>query len=465
MKTKSIDNLRRPESAPSALLMKRGILATVATTKTLFLSIWLLLLLIPVIAYGIAILLAVLHEGSLAFGRLDVAVLFLVIVYLCAGILIDSFHNKRRALLFLASVYSMLVTLAVVEVVLRAEFPPFPSALPRPPMHTVSIAGDKMPGISGTIEFTINRMGLRGPEVQLGEVDLRILCLGGSSTESLYVTDKLSWPWLLQDKLAENLKKRVFVGNAGKSGHLTVHLDYLLNHYPLAKHFEWAIVMVALNDLGTLVARHNYEHRLQNVAEESLTPTYANQVHYRRLALVQLASRALWGVWHGHANEVVVNQDPQGEWYTAYRQQRQKALKTRTMRELPPDFDKALATYRGNLEKLVWTTRRLRQRLVLMTEPTMYRKDLPPHLELLLFQHSNDGAYSTAILERMMSAFNKTVIDVAREQGVDYIDLASMLPKDTSVFYDDVHFNISGSKMVATIVADFFTRKLRATAH
>src|SRR5918994_991191 len=129
MKTKSIDNLRRPESAPSALLMKRGILATVATTKTLFLSIWLPLLLIPVIAYGIAILLAVLHEGSLAFGRLDVAVLFLVIVYLCAGILIDSFHNKRRALLFLASVYSMLVTLAVVEVVLRAEFPPVPSAL------------------------------------------------------------------------------------------------------------------------------------------------------------------------------------------------------------------------------------------------------------------------------------------------------------------------------------------------
>jgi hypothetical protein len=97
------------------------------------------------------------------------------------------------------------------------------------------------------------------------------------------------------------LEKRVFVGNAGKSGHLTVHLDYLLNHYALAKYFEWAIVMVALNDLGTLVARHNYEHRVQNVAEESLTPAYTNQVHYRRLALVQLTSVALRRVWRGHA--------------------------------------------------------------------------------------------------------------------------------------------------------------------
>ncbi len=156
-----------------------------------------------------------------------------------------------------------------------------------------------------------------------------------------------------------------------------------------------------------------------------------------------------------------VIQDPLGEWYASVRQQRQAALKKRTIRELPPGFDSALATYGANLRRIISTTRQHRQQLVLVTHPTMYRKDLPENIELLLWEYSNDGAHSPEILEEMINAFNRTMIQVSREEGVDYIDLASMLPKDTSTFYDDVHFNISGSEKVATIVADFLAAKLR----
>jgi len=61
----------------------------------------------------------------------------------------------------------------------------------------------------------------------------------------------------------------------------------------------------------------------------------------------------------------------------------------------------------------------------------------------------------------MIDAFNRTLIKVAQENAVDYIDLAAMLPKDTSTFYDDVHFNLAGCDKVSTIVAEFIEARMR----
>jgi len=36
------------------------------------------------------------------------------------------------------------------------------------------------------------------------------------------------------------------------------------------------------------------------------------------------------------------------------------------------------------------------------------------------------------------------------------LDLASLLQKDTTVFYDDVHFNESGAEKVSNIIAQYF---------
>lgn len=52
-----------------------------------------------------------------------------------------------------------------------------------------------------------------------------------------------------------------------------------------------------------------------------------------------------------------------------------------------------------------------------------------------------------------MGRYNETLSKVCRAQHVECIDLASLLPKDTSVFYDDIHFNEEGADKVAEILA------------
>jgi hypothetical protein len=71
---------------------------------------------------------------------------------------------------------------------------------------------------------------------------------------------------------------------------------------------------------------------------------------------------------------------------------------------------------------------------------------------VLLWESVDNSAYTSKVLEEIMSAYNQTLIEVCKEEGIPYIDIASMLPKDTSVFYDDCHFNISGCEMVSEIV-------------
>ena len=91
----------------------------------------------------------------------------------------------------------------------------------------------------------------------------------------------------------------------------------------------------------------------------------------------------------------------------------------------------------------------------------MYRSDLPDDLENLLWgQAASTAAYTTEVLTRVMALYNETMIDVCKEQGVDCLDLASLLPKDTSVFYDDCHLNLSGSEQVAQILADYLLDKV-----
>lgn len=66
------------------------------------------------------------------------------------------------------------------------------------------------------------------------------------------------------------------------------------------------------------------------------------------------------------------------------------------------------------------------------------------------------------MLADLLETYNKTLRSVCRELGVPCIDLAAKLPKDTSVFYDDCHFNIAGCRQVVDVVKPVLAQYLRS---
>ena len=70
------------------------------------------------------------------------------------------------------------------------------------------------------------------------------------------------------------------------------------------------------------------------------------------------------------------------------------------------------------------------------------------------------GAYSVGALARFMAEFNAITLEVCAAEGARCYDLAAKLPKDTSVFYDDCHFNTSGARKLALLLGGYLARHL-----
>jgi len=93
----------------------------------------------------------------------------------------------------------------------------------------------------------------------------------------------------------------------------------------------------------------------------------------------------------------------------------------------------------------------------------MWREDLQqPMRERLLYGKignlkRSDGTehYSAGAPARAMQLYNDTLTQTCASRNVKCLDLAALVPKDTTSFYDDVHFNEQGSQTVARAVADY----------
>jgi hypothetical protein len=414
-----------------------------------------LLLVLPVLTYVLVMILSVLRRGPLIFAVTDLVWLILALSYCCVGTWL---LNCRRSVWlgrFLACTYSILIAGAFSEAVMWLMHPPLEN-VPFPRMHLVYSPAANLPGIHGPIEFTVNELGVRGPAVRLEAVDVRILCVGGSTTECLYQTDRRTWPCLLQDTLTRRLGKSVFVGNAGRSGHITLNHDYLLQNYPLAGRFEWVVLLCGWNDMISMLSLRNYDLRkVGSNAGTLYNPAVCKQrAYYEDLALVRRLKESL----ETHPG---ILQDTAGFWIEQERRQRQAALRTKPINEVPrQELRTALEEYRANLLRIIYTCGNQKQRLVLLTQPAIYRKDLPQELERLTWSPTREGAYTTAVRQQLMDAFNRTMMEVGKQQGIDCVDLATALPKDATVFFDDVHFTDAGCEKVANIVSDYFVATL-----
>ena len=115
-------------------------------------------------------------------------------------------------------VAGLLIGLALSELVASLLYPrPQQFYVRRPNLRrTFSPLEDVMPGVRGPTRFITNSLGIRGDEFAESQ-QYRILAVGGSTTECVYLDQDRAWPSLIQRILAEATGLRVWVGNVGIS--------------------------------------------------------------------------------------------------------------------------------------------------------------------------------------------------------------------------------------------------------
>src|SRR5262245_21278002 len=317
-----------------------------------------------------------------------------------------------------------------------------------------------MPGISGDSNFVTNSNGIRGDEFTAQDT-YRILAVGGSTTECSYLDQPETWTHLLQETLNRNTQnQKVWAGNGGLSGTTTRHHLVAMQYLPLREmKINAVILLIGINDLSLRLSHDkDYDPNFlekPEVKKELLYRTfsgtyqlYPEDPFYKRSALWQLLRKAKQTISSEHI------EDEDGNMYITWREHRQRAAE---IRDSLPDLSSALEEYARNINMIIDLGQEKSVRLILMTQPTMWRAGLPQDLDALLWlggigdfqKESGKPYYSVTALEKAMKAYNDTLLRICRERSLECLDLASLLEKDTTVFYDDTHFNESGARKVA----------------
>lgn len=362
---------------------------------------------------------------------------------------------------------SILVPVLLGEAGLRFYLPPVGKYYVWPPnLHQVFRPNPAiMPGVQGESHFIVNSQGIRGDEFSPDD-DYRILAIGGSTTECLYLDQTEAWPYLLQTNLNQQVAdEKIWVGNTGKSARTSrehlLHVQYLIPQYPK---IDTIIMLVGFNDFNsgfrwgeenpfTAAAVGANEAVLRRafdvvVKQDPFAP------YYQATALWRIVERIQRSQLQQAAVADVDVEDETGQNYVQRREKRQLAPKIDQL----PDLSASLAEYTTNLNRIVDLAEAYQVRLILMTQPTMYRPNLTEAEEKLFWGGAGPGReffYSAKAMEAGIAQYNQRLLDVCQQHELECIDLASALPKDTTVFYDEVHFNENGSSLVAGVVGDY----------
>lgn len=329
---------------------------------------------------------------------------------------------------------------------------------------------DIMLGISGQSRFATNSLGMRGDELTPAH-SYRILAIGGSTTICLYLDQSETWPHLLQKTLNENTPNHnVWVGNAGMMGKTTRHHLTAMQYLPLEEmRIDAIILLVGVNDFSKRLAQHeSYDPSFlakPEAREKLLGETFTGGRHlssddplFKKTAIWQLFRKVKRMVLQKNAQGNI--QDEAGKNYVTWRKHRQQAAEIRN--ELP-DLSSAVEEYSRNVNEMIDIAQEKSVRLIFMTQPTMWKLGLSEELDALLWfggigdfqKESGKVYYSSEALEKGMKKYNDTLLKICRERQVECIDLSSILEKDTTVFYDDVHFNESGARKVSSALSNY----------
>lgn len=312
--------------------------------------------------------------------------------------------------------------------------------------HITIDCTETLPGFENyqwPVLFKTNNVAMRAPDLNMPKPadEYRIFAVGGSTTECMFLHEDDAWPNRLQAGL-NDFDDNIRVYNCGKSGDATVdHIELLALRLV---HFQpdMVILFAGFNDLTRLLFDDN---RLDFDNPSDLTPKipfwrlmatelqfprrvyYAlkkhNEQSFEVFETINLSERA------AKARATKVSQDPLNWLDTAY--------------------------YRSNLETIAGICRQHNIRLLFVTQPDSWlTKD-----SLLAAHHWMFGrgpvAYPKRLVHHKLTELNEIMKQVAVNNAIPCFDAANALPPDTTVFYDDCHFNPNGSKLMAARLKDF----------
>jgi len=290
------------------------------------------------------------------------------------------------------------------------------------------------------IRLSYNAIGYRGPDPAPDPAaTFEIFAVGGSTTHSARQSDGIDWPTQVGERLAR-VYANTWLNNAGLEGHSTFGHRFLLEQDLLARKPDMILFLIGLNDRG----------RGQERIWDSQQKPDAQSLLDRIVAKSEVLSTALvlWRVRRAERQGLRHFEFELDELPVVDRTQEDPAAAVQAMVDAGH-----VDAYRERVRTLVDLCLEAGIEPVLLTQPVLFGDGIDPRTGVEIGDRDWGEGRSASLGWATLAAYNAVTLEVAREKRIHAIDLATLVPKDSSLYYDWVHFTNEGSRVVADLVA------------
>lgn len=282
------------------------------------------------------------------------------------------------------------------------------------------------------------------PSMVHEQADATIVFLGGSTTECIYVTEDVRFPYLAGRLIEHKTLKKINSCNGGVSGNHSLHsIDILLNKV-LALQPQAVVMMHNVNDLVTLLYMDTYWN--DNFSRSLICsglPADESRPFGQKLRC--MGYDFCDAVFPAITKEVqTISIKSAGGW-DEWSQVRGK--------KIVYDEGRLAEQFQANLRTFIAVCRIHRVTPVLMTMASRFT-DHPDPLVLQDLSKLFGTSVTYAQFKSGFDRFNQVIRETGQAENVQVIDLAAQIPQDRKYLYDPLHLNDEGSKLAAGIVAE-----------
>jgi hypothetical protein len=360
-----------------------------------------------------------------------------------------------------------LAALAILaEVLARAYFRLFGRYYVWPPGSRLHMSTDPaaVPELEREIRVEINHDGERGGPLPADWKDTsRVLVAGGSVAECWFLDQPSTWPQVIERCLNEpaNLARlgvrRVYVGNVARSlltcDHIGVIFDRILDRYD---RLDAILLMVGASDLvhwlehGTPERIDGYDMPLESIFGQHPEGPFGWTP--RSFALWRAAAS-----WRRKLLRPIVRHENAGRRISRACQSRARA---KTILREVPDPAPMLDRFETSLKSLIGRARAKARRVILVRQPWLEKEFTQDEQKRLWMfgagssrLEAKSAYYDLAVVWGLMRKVDQRIVDVAKELGVETIDLRSVVPPTFELWYDEMHHNAQGCERIGRAVA------------
>jgi lysophospholipase L1-like esterase len=344
--------------------------------------------------------------------------------------------------------FGIFLGLLLCEIILRI-YNPFPFALKRGKMILPSNIKAEYKNVwigklDSVIYFSKNSFGFRGPEPpdSISKI-FSILTVGGSTTECRFLSDSCTWPAQLRLQLKDSVPG-LWLNNAGLDGHSTFgHLlltkDYLAKLKP-----RFIVFLTGINDTETekpeLFDLMN-ENRINFRSFKSFLKSVANKTEIGSTLFNFYAVKKAWkkGLIHKEIDFSTLKDTLFSNEYCAASLTRQ---------------EKFLSAYKTRIDSLIKLCRTNGIEPIWLTQPSLYGDYTDPDTMLNMKNKAVPGsspATNYELADKILEKYNDVIRSFSG--NIKVVDLAKLMPKKTSLYYDNIHFTNKGAAEVGRILA------------